>query len=110
MLADDVVHWGDGGGKVAAALRPIYGRAKVARLFAALGSRVPEGADTTVTEVNASPALLLWGGDTLLAVVLPQVGADSITAVYVITNPDKLAFTARQAAGLPRTAELTPGR
>jgi RNA polymerase sigma factor (sigma-70 family) len=110
VLADDVVHWGDGGGKVAAALRPIYGRAKVARLFAALGSRLPEGADITVTEVNASPALLLWGGDTLLAVVLPQVGADTITAVYVITNPDKLAFTARQAAALPRTADLAPGR
>lgn len=113
VLADDVVHWGDGGGKVAAALRPVYGRAKVARLFGALGSRLPEGADISLTEVNASPGLLVWGGGTLLAVVVPQVGAAGITAVYVVTNPDKLAFTARQAAGLPRTAdpaELTPGR
>jgi RNA polymerase sigma factor (sigma-70 family) len=110
VLADDVVHWGDGGGKVAAALRPVYGRAKVARLFAAVGSRLPEGADTTVTEVNASPALLLWGGDTLLAVILPQVGADGITAVYVISNPDKLAFTARQAAPSLRRRHETPGR
>ncbi len=112
VLADDVVHWGDGGGKVAAALRPVRGRDKVARLFAALGSRLPEGADISVTEVNASPGLLLWSGDTLLAAVVPQVGAAGITAVYVVTNPDKLAFTARQAAGLPRVTDpagLAPG-
>lgn len=35
ILADDVVSFSDGGGQVPAALHPVHGRAKVARLLAA---------------------------------------------------------------------------
>jgi len=109
VLADDVVYWSDGGGRVPAALRPVRGRAKVARLFAAVTSRVASVTQISVTEVNASPALLVWEGDTLLAVLIPQVADGAITSVYMIANPGKLARTARQAAGLPRTVGLVPG-
>jgi hypothetical protein len=53
--------------------------------------------------------MLAWSGDALLAVLIPQASDESITSVYVVANPDKLAFTARQAAGLPRFADLAPG-
>jgi RNA polymerase sigma factor (sigma-70 family) len=122
VLAEDVVYWSDGGGRVPAALRPVRGRAKVARLFAAAIPKVlsagpataaaagiqQAGVELSVTEVNGDQAMLAWSRDALLAVLVPQVGADRIISVYVIANPDKLAAVARQAAGLPRFADLTP--
>jgi RNA polymerase sigma-70 factor (ECF subfamily) len=106
MLADDVVYWNDGGGKVPAALRPVRGRAKVARLFAGLLSKTRPWVEVSVAEVNASPAVLAWNGDELLGVIIPAVNASGITSFYTIVNPDKLALVARQAAGLPRLADL----
>jgi SnoaL-like domain/Sigma-70 region 2 len=47
LLADDVVSWSDGGGKVPAGLRPVRGREKVARLFAALGPALVPGGKRT---------------------------------------------------------------
>ena len=38
MLAADAVHYADGGGKARATLLPIYGAAKIARLWARLGT------------------------------------------------------------------------
>jgi len=56
--------------------------------------------------VNASPAVLAWNGDELLGVIIPEVNASGITSFYVIVNPDKLGLIARQAAALPRLADL----
>jgi RNA polymerase sigma factor (sigma-70 family) len=119
LLADDVVSWGDGGGKVPAGLRPVRGRAKVARLFAALGpalvpggKRTPAmahalgdlaagGLEVSEAEVNGSPAMLVWAGGELFAVYIPvidpAVDGGKITAVYTIAAPDKLAVAGRQA-------------
>ena len=106
LLADDVVYWNDGGGKVPAALRPVRGRAKVARLFAGVLSKARAWVEVSVAEVNASPAVLAWNGDELLGVIIPEVNASGITSFYVIVNPDKLGLVARQAAALPRLADL----
>jgi RNA polymerase sigma-70 factor (ECF subfamily) len=114
FLADDVVSWSDGGGKVTAGLRPVLGRAKVARLYAALGPALTTGADLTPAwaahgailrgglrmseaEVNGSPGLLAWAGDELFAVVVPIIDGEKITALYTIAAPDKLAVAGRQA-------------
>lgn len=115
LLAEDVVAWSDGaGGKVPAGLRPVYGRAKVARLYAALGPALA-GAEPTPAlahalgetlrgglqlseaEVNGSPSVLIWAGGELLAVEVPVVDGDKITAIYTIAAPAKLVVAARQA-------------
>jgi len=124
VLSEDVVSW-SGGGKFPAGLRPVLGRAKVARLFAALVPKMLAGGPATgglvratagirhagielsAAEVNGSAAMLAWSGGVLFAAIVPEIGPDGITALYTIANPDKLVFTARQAAGLPRSAELT---
>jgi Sigma-70, region 4 len=115
LLADDVVTWSDGvGGKVPAGVRPVYGRVKVARLYAALGPSLSGGhvipalahalGETlrgglrlSQAEVNGSPSVLIWAGDELLAVEIPVIEADKITALYTITAPDKLVVAGRQA-------------
>ena len=117
---------GDGGGKFPAGLRPVLGRAKVARLFAALVPKMLAGGPATgglvratagirhagielsAAEVNGSAAMLAWSGGVLFAAIVPEIGPDGITALYTIANPDKLVFTARQAAGLPRSGALRP--
>ena len=126
VLSEDVVSWSDGGGKFPAGLRPVLGRAKVARLFAALVPKMLAGGPATgglvratagirhagielsAAEVNGSAAMLAWSGGVLFAAIVPEIGPDGITALYTIANPDKLVFTARQAAGLPRSDVLTP--
>lgn len=114
LLAEDVVTWSDGGGKVPAGLRPVYGRAKVARLYAALGPALAgaeptpalahalgetlrRGLQVSEAEVNGSPSVLIWAGDELLAVEVPVIEAGKITALYVIAAPRKLAVAGRQA-------------
>lgn len=113
LLADEVISVGDGGGKVPAAMRPVQGRAKVARLFASLGPALRPDAElspavanavggrgfltATQAEVNAGPAILLWAGGELFGVFVPVIDGSLITAVYGVTNPDKLAVAARQA-------------
>jgi RNA polymerase sigma-70 factor (ECF subfamily) len=119
LLADDVVSWSDGGGKVPAGLRPVRGREKVARLFAALGpalvpggKRTPalahalehlatEGLEVSEAEVNGSPAMILWAGGEVFAVYIPvidpAIDGGKITALYTIAAPDKLAIAGRQA-------------
>lgn len=115
LLADEVVSWSDGGGKVPAGMRPVYGRAKVARLYAALGPALtPDGELTPAlahalggilragvrvseAEVNGSPSMLIWADGALYAVFVPVIEGGKITALYVIAAPDKLAVAGRQA-------------
>ncbi len=115
FLADDVVSWSDGGGKVPAGLRPVHGRAKVARLFAALGPALAAGADLppalaralsgisrgglqmSEAEVNGSPSMLIWADGELFAVFVPVIDGGKITALYTIAAPGKLAVAGRQA-------------
>ncbi|WP_052847601.1 RNA polymerase sigma-70 factor [Streptomyces avicenniae] len=99
LLADDVVAWTDGGGRVTAARRPIAGREKVLRYLLGLGAR-PEAAQVRVgfTEANGAPAAVISAGGTLLAVVVPEISAGRVGAIRTVINPGKLAFAARQLA------------
>jgi RNA polymerase sigma factor (sigma-70 family) len=120
LLVADVVSWSDGGGKFPAGARPVCGRRKVARLYAALGpalaggtrgdaragagvrralARVREaGVEFANAEVNGSPAVAGLSGGRVFAVIIPQIGPDGILALYTVANPDKLGLVA-----VPRT-------
>ncbi|MGI5395998.1 sigma factor-like helix-turn-helix DNA-binding protein [Streptomyces sp. CA-251251] len=58
VLAEDVVRWSDGGGKVGAALRPIEGRAKVARFVLGALSKSADGWDVGVAGASGASALV----------------------------------------------------
>ncbi|RNG03146.1 RNA polymerase sigma-70 factor [Streptomyces botrytidirepellens] len=99
LLADDVVVWADGGGQVTAARRPITGHENVLRYLLGLGSR-PETARVRVefAEVNGAPAAVVFAGQALLAIVVPEIREGRVDAVRTVINPDKLAFAAGQLA------------
>ena len=97
-LAEDAVHVSDGGGKVAAARRPLVGREAVLKLFAGLLRLAPPGTRFTTESVNGLPALLVWVGDVLIQVTSIEVEDGLVTRSYAIANPDKLARLSRQIA------------
>jgi RNA polymerase sigma-70 factor (TIGR02957 family) len=106
ILTADATSTADGGGKVAAARRPILGRDRMARYVAGAFSRnVPQlDLRLDVAEVNGEPAVLAFDGETLAGVLCFEIVGDQIAALRVVANPDKLRFLAEQLsrpAGLP---------
>ncbi|MEV0176236.1 RNA polymerase sigma-70 factor [Streptomyces sp. NPDC050803] len=98
LLAADVTWWGDGGGKVTAARRPILGREKVLRFLVGTGQRFLVGVDFTAVEVNGAVALAAWDGDRLVGVVAFEVRDGLVAHARAVVNPDKLGFMGRQLA------------
>jgi RNA polymerase sigma-70 factor (ECF subfamily) len=96
ILARDVTNWGDGGGKVVAARRPITGVEAVTRFWLALARKLPAHLTLSIEDVNSSPAILLWISKALYAVVTFDVTSGHIHTIRNILNPDKLAFIGRQ--------------
>lgn len=98
-LAADVAWWGDGGGKVTAALRPIEGRAKVLRFLHGIAERFLTDVALSVVEVNGWAALVAHRGDELIGVVSFETADGVITEARAVMNPDKLGFVRGQLGG-----------
>ncbi|MEN3304655.1 MAG: hypothetical protein V7603_857 [Micromonosporaceae bacterium] len=99
ILAPDVTLWTDGGGKTrAAALRPIHGRDKVARLLAAIASHHPQGLDIRYRYVNGDQSAVLFseGAPYAVLVVDSDDPSGKIRGIYAVANPDKLARVSEQ--------------
>jgi RNA polymerase sigma-70 factor (ECF subfamily) len=91
LLADDISWWSDGGGKVLAALRPLFGRDKVARFAMGLPRLAVEGIGLEIAEVNGRPAMVFRYPDGSPYYVLNfAVGNGKIQRAWAIGNPDKL--------------------
>ena len=90
-LDDDVVLYTDGGGKVLSALKPIYGRDKVARFFAGVWPKRPTGTELVPRRLNGEPALLaVADGQPVQTMHFQLDGQGRLVAIYVVRNPDKL--------------------
>ena len=96
MLALEVVSWSDGGGKVSAALNPVYGQERVIRLVLGLLRKWPPGYAITVEVVNGGPALLGWLDGQLVDVFTFEVAQGRIQHIRTVRNPQKLAYLQRQ--------------
>jgi RNA polymerase sigma-70 factor (TIGR02957 family) len=93
LLAEDVELHGDGGGKVPALARALFGRTRVARTlrnWARTGSRLGKWQVRRV-DVNGQPgAMLLDRRGQLFAVMAVDVADGQIQGIRSIVNPDKL--------------------
>jgi RNA polymerase sigma-70 factor, ECF subfamily len=90
VLADDVVMHSDGGGKVHAALKPIYGSAKVARGLLGLMRKVPPGVTSQLALVNGQPGILSYLDGAPYAVLAFSLANCRMQEINFIVNPDKL--------------------
>ena len=104
VLAEDVGFWSDGGGKVLAARRPIFGRDNVVQVLVGIRRTAPSLgialADVTmdVVEVNHEPAFVLRVSGRIDSVYTFTIEDDAIAAIRIVRNPDKLRFLERQMA------------
>jgi RNA polymerase sigma-70 factor (ECF subfamily) len=93
LLAEDVVLHGDGGGKVPALARALFGARRVARTLRAWsrqGARIP-GAQLREVEVNGQPgAITLDGEGNLISVMALDIADGRVQGIRSIINPDKL--------------------
>jgi len=91
LLAQDVVIYGDGGGK-APSWRRIYGRDNVSRIMLGLGNQLKR-LDVTLrrTEINGQPgAMFLDREGRLISIFSLDVADGVVQTIRGIVNPDKL--------------------
>jgi RNA polymerase sigma-70 factor (ECF subfamily) len=92
LLSSDVVLHSDGGGKAVAAPNLIRGADKVAR--GALGSiqkLLPKNLVTRLARVNGEPGIISYLNGKPYSVLTFDASEGRIEAIYVVTNPEKLA-------------------
>jgi RNA polymerase sigma-70 factor (ECF subfamily) len=89
LLDPDVTMTSDGGGLVAAVLRPIVGGEQVARYAAELAGRV-SGLTFLERTVNGRPGLVAQRDGVTVTVLAFHVEGDRITHIWAVRNPDKL--------------------
>ncbi len=92
LLADDVAFYSDGGGQAAAALRPVHGRDRVARVLQGVLDRIQElNLHFRPAVVNGQPgALYLDPEGRVFGVVALDVGEGGVSGIWTVVNPDKL--------------------
>jgi RNA polymerase sigma-70 factor (ECF subfamily) len=92
MLAADVSVHSDGGGKRAAALRPVFGIDDVMKIHTRLADFFRDGGSTLlrVGFVNGLPGFVTRERDGELQTTALDIEDGKIAAIYVVRNPDKL--------------------
>ncbi|HXS04679.1 MAG TPA: RNA polymerase sigma factor SigJ [Rhodanobacter sp.] len=93
LFAEDATSVADGGGLARATLHPLHGAERLARLYMqiALQQQRYGGVRHEIRQLNGTPALLGWHGDTLISASWIDDDGERITAVHVLRHPGKLA-------------------
>jgi len=111
LLAQDVVSWSDGGGKVPSNLKPIHGQHAVARFWCFWLSQERNNQrplTVTLAEINGSPAILFWEAGSLAVVISLTLSAAGIQEIDALLNPEKLAYLQKQLASTRRRSSVEP--
>lgn len=90
VLAPDVVLVSDGGGRASAALRPVHGPEKVARLMLGLAEKYGAVSVPVFVELNGLPAVAFREDGLVTTVFQLELADGRVQAVYAVRNPEKL--------------------
>jgi RNA polymerase sigma-70 factor (ECF subfamily) len=95
LLREDAIAITDGGGRKPAALNPIIGPEKIARLFISLATK-NAGRDLRLVPsvINGSIGALLYLDGEIDHTLSMAIDGDRIAAIYLVRNPDKLRHVA----------------
>ncbi|RZZ87015.1 RNA polymerase sigma-70 factor [Pseudoxanthomonas winnipegensis] len=96
LLRADARLVSDGGGKVTAALRPLLGAERIARLYWAIARRGAQ-VEARVGWVDGEPAILRLVDGRLHSLTMLVSDGERISDILTLMNPDKLAAVAVQA-------------
>ncbi len=90
MLAADVSIHADGGGKRAAATRPILGIDAAMKLFRHLSTLLHQTKFVRAAFINGLPGFITLEADGELQTTALEIEDGKVAAIYVMRNPDKL--------------------
>ena len=90
IFADDVALTSDGGGKVNAARRTVYGNKRLTRLYTITTSKYRERLYAELVTINGEPGVVEFADGEVFAATTFSVSDGKITAIYRVMNPDKL--------------------
>jgi RNA polymerase sigma-70 factor (TIGR02957 family) len=91
LLAPDVTCWADGGGKVTASRRPLYGGDHVARwLLGVMAKPSVSGAGMEPVVINGELSLLITMGGHRIGALTYDLAGGRVASLRVQVNPDKL--------------------
>ncbi|MET8555057.1 RNA polymerase sigma factor SigJ [Streptomyces sp. NPDC004959] len=96
LLAEEVSWWSDGGGRVPAARKIVVGRERVTGLLRKALEKGLVGAEFRPAEINGEAALVIFADGRLAGVVQISGGAEGITQIRAVLNPEKLTYLAGQ--------------
>lgn len=93
LFAEDATSVSDGGGLARATLHPLHGAERLARLYMqiALQQHQYGGVRHEIRQLNGTPALFGWHGDTLISASWIDDDGERITAIHSLRHPGKLA-------------------
>lgn len=92
MLAPDVTAWSDGGGKVTAGRRPLYGPDHVGRfLLGVLAKPSMAGVTVVPAVINGELSVLAMAGDEPIGSLTYDLEGGLMRNIRIQVNPDKLA-------------------
>lgn len=90
LFEKDIILYSDGGGKVAAALRPIYGADKVGRFIVGLSRKNTGVINGIACQLNGHPGLIGYEEDQLSFALSFHYGETGYREIHIVRNPDKL--------------------
>ena len=90
LLSDDITLWSDGGGRVRAALNPIYGSDRVGRFLLGILREVPPDFVTRQGQINGEPGIVGYAGGHPMGVLTLDILDGRIRAIRIVVNPEKL--------------------
>jgi RNA polymerase sigma-70 factor (ECF subfamily) len=92
LLSTDVVLHSDGGGKAIAVPNLVHGADNVARgILGSLKKFVPKELVRHMAEINGAPGILTYLNGKPFSVLTLDAVEGRIRAIYIVTNPEKLA-------------------
>ena len=91
LLKTDSVLISDGGGKVKAALNPIYTSERIVFLFTSIRKKLPENTRMEFKVVNGFPGFVILINGYVAYVVSLEFQDNKIWRIYMVANPEKFA-------------------
>jgi RNA polymerase sigma-70 factor, ECF subfamily len=90
LIAPDAVLVSDGGGKVPSTINPVYGADRITRFFLGIRRKHGNVLEVRPATVNSGPGMLAFRDGQLVSVAYVSIQDNRITAIYSVSNPDKI--------------------
>lgn len=90
IFAEDIVLTPDGGGRVRAARKPLFGAQRVARHFVGIQHMAPEGMEMRTVRANGDISLLALLDGLPITILTFEIEDEKVIALRGLANPDKL--------------------